>query len=237
MQCRVCHSKATSLIFHSAPRSVISIRRPTDAALDVFVCNNCGHCQSGDIDFKKFYDSDYRFQLSSDEHDELHAIVDNEKIFRTDLQARIALEMVKFPRDGRILDYGAAKATTLRKICNKRLDLVPHVFDVSEDYRSLWKEWIPLENQASYDTPKSWQGTFDTVTANFVLEHVEQPNQIVANISALLKQDGHLFLLVPNPVENYSDYVVTEHVNHFTKSSLEYLLNANLADDFWTIRK
>ncbi len=75
MQCRVCRASITALLFHSAPRSVIGVTRPIDAALNVYACERCGHGQSDDIDFDRFYDRDYRFQLTSLEHDQLHAVV------------------------------------------------------------------------------------------------------------------------------------------------------------------
>jgi SAM-dependent methyltransferase len=227
MQCRVCSSATSAAIFHSPPRSVIAIAKPIDSPLNVYACEVCGHGQSDDIDFDLFYDRDYQFQLTSLEHDQLHAVVDGKNVFRSDLQAKIVLEMVDFPDGARILDYGAAKASTLRKICDTRPDLVAYVFDVSKDYDSLWGKWIPKERQASYQIPAQWKANFDVVTAYFVLEHVDKPNEMVAAISEVLRSSGKLFLIVPNPIENYSDFAVIEHVNHFTRSSLYHLLDAN----------
>jgi SAM-dependent methyltransferase len=227
MPCRVCGNPALQRIFHSPPRSIIAITRPVDAPVNVYACEQCGHAQSEDIEYERFYKRDYRFQLGSSDYDELHAVVDGKSVFRTDLQARIATELIKLPRGAKILDYGAAKATTLRKFCEQRPGLVPHVFDVSDDYAPLWNEWISVERQAAYSIPPSWFWSFDVVFNFFVLEHVAKPNELVKQIFNLLRPDGICIFTVPNPLDNYSDFVVLEHVSHFTQASLFTLLQQN----------
>jgi 2-polyprenyl-3-methyl-5-hydroxy-6-metoxy-1,4-benzoquinol methylase len=204
--------------------SIISIYSTINLDTRVHACGVCGHGQSEDIHYERYYDSEYRFQLSSPEHDELHAVENDVNIFRSDIQARLTLQLVDFPKGGRILDYGAAKATTVRKICRSRPDLAAHVFDVSKDYIEHWNEWLPVERQAPYRIPDAWVGSFDAVSCFFVLEHVPNPNETIAAISSLLVPGGVLVLFVPNPIENYSDFLVIEHVSHFTSSSLKQLL-------------
>jgi len=214
-------------IFHSPPRSIIAITKPINAAVNVYLCEHCGHAQSDDIDYKKFYDRDYRFQLLSSDYDELHAIVDKKRIYRTDLQAQIAAELLDVPSGAKVLDYGAAKGATLRKVLSQRTDLVPYVFDVSDAYTPLWNEWITKERQAEYSIPPSWIGTFNAILNFFVLEHVANPNEVVGQISELLRPGGLCIFAVPNPLDNYSDFAVLEHVSHFTQSSLAALLRQN----------
>ena len=154
-------------------------------------------------------------------------VVDGRKIYRTDLQAEIALELLDYAPGRRVLDYGAAKAATLRKICAARPGLLQHVFDVSSDYRPLWDEWLSREQQAIHNLPVEWQGRFDVVQSFFVLEHVADPNAALHALAAMLAPDGQLLLIVPNPIENASDFVVFEHISHFTQSSLTHALSAN----------
>jgi len=227
MKCRVCEKHGINLIFRSEARSIVSITCPVDIALNVYACENCGHAQSDDINYDKFYSQEYRFQLSSEEHDQLHAVVNGKNIYRTDLQAQIVLENVSLPLNAKVIDYGAAKARTLQIVCGERKDLVPYVFDVSDDYTELWSAWLPPERQSKYIICADWKGLFDVAFHFFVLEHVADPNAIVAEISSLLVSDGILVLFVPNPIENYSDFVVLEHVSHFTRTSLVSILQRN----------
>ena len=225
-KCRVCGSAATPL-FYSAPRSILGIARPISAEITVSACKQCGHAQSEDINFAKFYDAEYRFQLSSQEFDELVAVVEGRKIYRSDLQAEIALDLLDLSPGRRILDHGAAKAATLRKICASRPGLVPHVYDVSADYRPVWDDWLPRRQQAIHELPDEWHGSFDVIQSFFVLEHVEDPNAVLRTLASMLAPDGQLLLIVPNPIDNVSDFVVFEHVSHFTRSSLTRALHAN----------
>jgi len=226
MLCRICDNVAEH-IFYSAPRSILAITRPVDVAINVYACRRCGHAQSEDIDFEKFYDREYQFQLESQDHDELHAVVNGHKIYRTDLQADIAQRLVSLKKNAKVLDYGAAKGRTLSKIYSTRPDLEPYLFDVSSDYAPLWSEWLDAGHQATYQIPKEWAGRFDAAFCFFVLEHVQKPTAVLREIADLLIADGLLFLTVPNPLENYSDFTVLEHVSHFTRGSLSAALAKN----------
>lgn len=74
------------------------------------------------------------------------------------------------------------------------------------------------------------KGTFDIVTVCGVLEHLLYPEQAVQNIKHLLKNDGILYILVPNAegFERYPwelpNYFNREHINYFTPKTLDFLL-------------
>ena len=75
----------------------------------------CGHVLSPPLpDAEAFYSSEYRISLESDDHDQIYEIRDGQPIYRTTRQAEVFLEQINAPEHARILDYGAAKATTLR---------------------------------------------------------------------------------------------------------------------------
>ena len=195
-----------------------------DMPTRVYACAVCGHVQSEDLaDVQKFYDTDYRISLESSEHDQLYAVVKGKPIFRTDRQAELVLETVKLPQGALVLDYGAAKAATL-KDCGSSSGFEAARFDVSNDYISHWRSWVPEGQYATYVLPKAWQLTFDLVTAHFVLEHVSKPHEMLRAIRQMLKPNGVLFLSVPDFVQNPGDLIVVDHLNHFTPASLERAL-------------
>jgi SAM-dependent methyltransferase len=197
-----------------------------DAPTSVFICEACGHAQCSEIpDLQAFYDTGYRISLDIENHDQIFAVrPDGTVIYRTDHQTDIALRLLDLPKDGTLLDYGAAKADTLRKICVARPDIQPHVFDVSADYTSAWQGWVPKEAQAAYFVPSAWEGLFDAAMSHFVIEHVADPVGFIRTIGALLRPGGTLLLSMPDVSANPGDMVVADHLNHFSEASLEHAL-------------
>src|SRR5690606_8329719 len=114
------------------------------------------------------------------DHDQLYEIGRDGPVFRTAHQSAL-LEALNVAAGAKVLDFGAAKATTSRRFMAARPDIVPHVFDVSEDYRAHWADWVPPGAQATYRLPADWSGRFDLITAHFVLEHVADPVAVFAD--------------------------------------------------------
>jgi SAM-dependent methyltransferase len=204
-----------------------------DVPTEVQVCRSCGHVQSPNLpDVQAFYDHEYRISLQSDDHDQLYELSPSGPVFRTAHQAAI-LAGLDVPQGARMLDFGAAKATTTRRFLQQRPDLQPHVFDVSEDYRSYWADWVPVDAQATYSLPTDWHGRFDLITAHFVLEHVTEPGPVLANLASFLAPGGRLFFTVPDPIGNPGDLLVADHLNHFVPSSIHAALAASGLRAVW----
>lgn len=225
MKCRVCSTLIEAPTFDDPGPSLSSIRTVLPVRTQVYLCNECGHAQSPDLpDLKEFYDTQYRISLDVDGHDQLYENRQGDRVFRTDYQAELVLALeVKY--GAKVLDFGAGKGTTLQKVLGQRPDLVPHVFDVSEDYVDHWQDWISTDNQAIYAMPERWTGRFDLITAHFVIEHVPDPVAVLADMRRRLAPGGRIFLSVPDAEANSGDILVVDHLNHFSQDSLERALN------------
>jgi len=195
------------------------------------MCPSCLHLQKPALeDISNYYDKEYRISLESDDFDQLYDKIDNKFIYRTDYQAKLVLDYINIPLRAKVLDYGAGKASTLRKVSVIRTDLIPYVFDVSQSYKKNWQEFIPSEQQAIYRIPETWKGKFSLITAHFVLEHVKEPCQFFKDITQLLTKDGFVFFTVPNLLTNPGDLLAIDHINHFSITSISRALKkANLA--------
>jgi len=221
MNCRVCGEKIDHPALDLPAPALTGSNEQVAMRTRAYVCDACGHVQSPDLpDIEEFYDKRYKCALASEEYDQLCEIRDGVPLYRTDAQATLALAMTTPPRGANVLDYGAGKAATLRKIWAQRPDISPHVFDVSEDYHSSWNAWLPSEAIATYELPKSWYGRFDVIMAHCVLEHVQEPVATLRALARLLAPGGRLYLLVPDWTANIGDLLVAEHTNHFTTPSL-----------------
>lgn len=224
--CRVCSAPIAEASYEASAPALTSMMAFIDIPTLVYVCDDCGHAQCADLpDIDSFYDTTYRISLESDDHDQIFAVAaDGSPIYRTDHQAAIGLRLLDLPQGASILDYGAGKATTLRKMCAARPDLHPHVFDVSRDYMPAWDGWVAGEDQATYAVPENWAGRFDAIISHFVIEHVAEPVAFLKTLRGLLAPGGRLLLSMPDVAANPGDMTVADHLNHFSGASLKQAL-------------
>ncbi|MGO6967785.1 class I SAM-dependent methyltransferase [Rhizobium leguminosarum] len=220
--CRICGSHIAEAAYEASAPALTTTMAFVDIPTLAFVCDECGHAQSGDLpDIATFYDTSYQISMESEDHDQIFSVdANNQPIYRTDHQAAVSLHLLDLSQGAAILDYGAAKSTTLRKMYNARPDLRPHVFDVSADYRPAWQGWVAAEDQASYTVPAEWAGRFQAIMSHFVIEHVSEPVAFLKVLHDLLAPEGRLLLSMPDVVANPGDMAVADHLNHFSIPSL-----------------
>jgi len=231
MLCNVCQAPLGAPLYESRGKlSLTSLCELRPGRTRVWCCDRCGHLQGEPLpDTAQYYASDYRILLDHDDEDQIY---DTERtadggeriVYRTQHQLRLLLERLPLPEGARLLDYGCAKAAMPRLLAAERPDLQLHLFDVSEMYRSHWDRLLPRERQAVNEAPAGWHGSFDAVISFFALEHIPAPIASVAHVAALLKAGGSFYGVVPCTVGNPADFIVADHVNHFTTASLHRLL-------------
>jgi SAM-dependent methyltransferase len=226
VKCNICSHQLVTPIFSSKENiSITSLCEFYPQKTEVFFCKNCGHLQTTPlIDIEKYYDLSYKILIDTEEEDQLYQAIDGQKKYRIDHQLETLLNKVIVPQQAQILDYGCAKSATFKKLVQIRTDLTPHLFDVSEMYIPFWEKFVQPDNWATYIVKPEWEEYFDLVTSFFALEHVAKPEEMLIAIDRLLKPGGIFYGIVPNTYTNIADFVVIDHVNHFSKNSLEFLL-------------
>ena len=226
--CNVCHGNIDGPVYRSAREvAITSLCEVRNTRIEVLFCRSCGHLQTECLsDLSSYYDQDYKILIDSEDEDQLYAVIDGVKVFRADHQVSTLVRKVKIPDGAKVLDYGCAKSSTLQRLLRLRPDLEPHVFDVSQMYLTFWHAFVPHANIATYAPKAEWAGRFDLVTSFFALEHVEAPSDLVKTVFGLLRPKGQFYCIVPNVYANKADFVVADHVNHFSAGSLLHLLYA-----------
>jgi SAM-dependent methyltransferase len=223
--CRLCLASLPLPEYSADAPSLLDGGESLDIPTQVFVCDRCGLAQSPDFpNMQEFYSHTYKISLDSADHDQIVTLGNGKSLFRTDFQKEAVLKLAPPCTGARVLDFGSGKAATLRKIHAARPDIIPYVFDVSEDYRSYWSEWVDPQNAATHKIPDEWRGRFDLVAAHFVLEHVTEPPDTLRLLAALLAPGGSLYLSVPNSLANPGDLLVADHLSHFSAGSLDNAL-------------
>ena len=226
--CYICEASLGLPVYESpSPVSITTMFQIHDGHTRVWHCEECGHTQTEPLlNLAQFYAEEYNPLTASEEEDQLYEQRGDRKVYRTEHQLETLLSKVTLVEDARILDYGCAKASTLKALCARQSDVVPHLFDVGEQYRPFWSSFVMADNQAVNEVPPDWAGRMDGVISFFALEHVAAPKEFVAQVRGLLCDGGWLYFLVPNMFANTADMVVADHVNHFSESSLRYLLES-----------
>lgn len=224
--CTVCAAPLGEPIYRSAePYSITSLCQILTGHTQVYYCGGCGHLMTPPLpDLAAFYDQEYTILIDSEDEDQLYELRDGRAVYRYDHQADTVLAKLDIGPGARVLEYGAAKGATLRRVMARRPDVRGHLFDVSSMYKPFWDRFCPPENCATHRLPASWAGSFDHVLAFFVLEHVAAPRDMAAGLAGLLRPGGWAYLIVPSVATNVGDFVVADHVNHFSPASLRRVM-------------
>ena len=142
-------------------------------------------------------------------------------------------ETIKPYSKGRILEIGCGIGNISEFFINDNFDIV--LSDLRDNYIEIVKnkftnEVIKIDLvDADFDTKhKDLIGTFDTVFALNVVEHIKDDNKAIENCKKLLKNQGHLIILVPAYQSLFNNFdVELEHYRRYTQKSLKQLIKAN----------
>ena len=204
--------------------SVTSLSQTYEGKTVVYFNEEIGHLQTKEIEnIDVYYDKQYQFFNQSDEDDILYKVVDGKKIFRQEHQVNTLLSKINFESGMQVLDYGCAKGTVMKRLGLQKPSVETYLFDVSRMYVNLWEQFLPSDHYASYQTKEEWNEKFDVVTSFFAFEHTPNPVKELCNINNLLKYGGYFYCIVPNVFENTGDFIVSDHVHHYSDVSLRYL--------------
>jgi SAM-dependent methyltransferase len=224
-QCFVCGTLLGEALYQSPARSLTSLCQIHPTPTTVHACGQCGHLQSEVIsEVDAYYDEDYDILIASDEEDQVYEVQNGEPIYRTAHQVDTLLTKLVLGPSIDLLDYGCAKSSTIRALCEIISGVTPHLFDVSSRYVSFWEKFVAPGNWAVDTTPPNWNSRFDVVTSFFSLEHIPDPRASMRHIASLLKEDGIFYCVVPNVITNIADFIVVDHCNHFSLPSLAMLM-------------
>jgi hypothetical protein len=233
MRCNICNAALGAPLFEAgSDQALTSLCELRPGRTRVWECAQCTHlCGEALPDTGAYYETDYRILLDHDDEDQIYETRGADIVYRTDHQVATLLHKVELTAGARLLDYGCAKASTPRRLLASRSDIEVHLFDVSAMYREHWLRFTSPERCAIHQTPPNWQHRFDIITSFFALEHIPAPQATVEHVASLLRDDGVFYGIVPDTFGNVADFVVIDHVNHFTARSLHVLLtNAGFVD-------
>ncbi len=223
--CNVCESKSTIVLYSDEGPSLTSMCQILDVKTEIFYCKSCEHVYSEPLaNNKLFYEKEYNISLDFDDEDQVYETNNEKIIYRTDHQMMNICDRVNFNSINKLLDFGCAKAEMSNRLKEKYPHLDIYLYDVSYAYLDHWNK-INSVQYSIHEIPNSWENSFDLITSYFSLEHIPNPTIALNKMYSLLRDDGQIYCIVPNFLENIGDFIVVDHINHFTENSLYHLFS------------
>lgn len=206
------------------------VARNIDFGLDVFSCLSCGLTQTdyvSEADLEAYYRLAY-----SDDHG--RAKSDSYTAFSKSrgLAQRRFIEQASDQKIETILDFGAGAGGGVHAFSENAKRLV--AFDPDPEMQGLIKKNSPAQAvSASELFSGAFDGVFDLVIVSHVLEHLPDPRYTLGRLSALLKDEGLLFIEVPHESPQIVQDIMAElktgtgHLFHFNRVSLKRMVEAD----------
>lgn len=142
-------------------------------------------------------------------------------------------ELEPYRGEGKLLDIGTSIGLFPRLAIDRGWDATGNEF--GERAREVARERFGLDvTDAPLDAMDVEAASFDVVTLNSVLEHVNEPRRMLSQVHSLLKPRGALFAIVPN-VESLACRVLHDraatfdgrnHLVYFSPRTLTSMLDA-----------
>ena len=157
---------------------------------NVVRCRRCGFVYTNPLILLAADDARQRY------HD-AEAYVPYTKDPSRELQERLAMLERLARRKGRLLDVGAGKGEFLAIARQRGWDV--EGIEPSEDL--VWharQQYQLILRHGSLEQAAFPDGSFDAVTLNMVLEHVDDPHRLLAEITRIMRDGGVLLIEVPN---------------------------------------
>lgn len=224
--CNVCGNGLGAPVFTGEEAvSITTMNALIAGQTAVHLCRQCGHLQTRALpDLERFYAEEYSINADGLDDDQLYEIRDGQEIYRSEHQAAVLMRKLDLSGDIKVLDYGCAKGATLRRVVEACPSVQPYLFDVTERYLEFWKAFPGNPRFAAHKVDRDWVGTLDVVLSFYALEHIPDLSSALRDFRDLLKPGGTLYFIVPNVYQNAADFIVADHVNHFSERSIQTML-------------
>ncbi|MNW26115.1 bifunctional 3-demethylubiquinone-9 3-methyltransferase/ 2-octaprenyl-6-hydroxy phenol methylase [compost metagenome] len=218
--CPVCNCSSKKELAHIKFSLPEHIKLPS--SYNVVECDNCGMCYSDTTATIEDYDSYY---INCNYYSG-NTVTDNSAIIDA---------IVKHcPSEYRILDMGFGNGQLLNSLKLLGFSDLSGIDPSIDSVNHLKSEGIHQAYQGSiFSLPeKKFFGQFDCCCLTSVLEHLLDPQEAIHNLSQYIKSNGLLVLDIPDysQVDSVDAAIPNqfnqEHINYFSKESIEWLMNS-----------
>jgi len=227
-RCQICRSGTLEAIpaYAEFPRAT-SDSKPWPAGGQLTVCSHCGAIQKiPDLRWLEEIASIYRdYDIYQQSAGAEQLIFDSSG--QSEPRSRKLVDhirrQVKLPAAGRLLDIGCGNGAALRNFARALPQWTFYGSELSDATIEPLRQ-IPGFAKLFVGSLTEIGERFELISVIHTLEHVLSPRQTLSQAADLLGSAGVLFIEVPDIETSPFDLLVADHLLHFSRETLRYLL-------------
>ncbi|WP_373071980.1 class I SAM-dependent methyltransferase [Sulfurimonas sp.] len=225
-RCLVCNHDDFNILFdYTKEKVVTSDNKTANQNFQLLECKKCFHIQKKTDEsllktIENIYSNYEAYYLTNGKEEE-HTDSKKATINRSKTLINNISESIK--EHGNILDIGTGSGVFLEEF-SKVFDWNLFAQDVKISQNNNLQNLKNFKKFFIYKQDVLFPDYFDIISAIHVFEHIVDLNEFLSSVKRSLKKDGVLVLQVPNIDENLFDIFTIDHISHFHKSTLLYIL-------------
>ena len=224
--CPVCSSTAINPLLTVKDHSV------SGEEFVIWQCSNCSLRFTQDVpnetSIAPYYQSPDYISHSNTDKGVLNKLY--QKVRKYTLQQKASLVIYHTASKGNLLDIGAGIGAFLNEMKSRQWTVTG--IEPDEGARTRAKNLFSIDLLPINSLAQLPYAAFDAITLWHVLEHVHSLHQYIEQLKVLLKNEGKIFIAVPNYQSldadiyrnNWAAYDVPRHLYHFTPKAMETLM-------------
>lgn len=221
VRCPCCESDQLQMVYPAFAGTCITSDMMVlqDASLDNRNCSACGlifNAGGTRGRTEAFYKDSYSLMMRSSEAS-IQSFSGPAPISQAERTHQILREMVELPNQGSILEAGAGKGDFLGHFLQQSKDWRAAAFEPSSAFDVLEQRFRNASiARCDYKSFKHGSEKFDLIVALGVLEHVENPLDMLKWAYEILNESGFFYIRVPNFAKNPNDLFCADHLSKLT---------------------
>ena len=230
MECTLCHSEHCDLI-HA------QIRNDDENKFKMYACENCKthFIYPLPTELEDYYDGQFREEVHTAQYYSVEKLETVFQKFMAEAKRRVARVENDLCHTDEILEIGCSVGYFLAAIQDK----VSVAYGTEWDSKARWfiEEQVNSPKIHVKKNPQDFQKKFDKIFLFHVLEHIEDPVQFLTELKPLLKENGKIYIEVPNvddilvktyQCQEFMDfYYKKAHLYNFNEKGLQYVFDAS----------
>lgn len=231
--CPVCRSSNNEHIYlkHKGTCVTSDHKIAENVEIDNCICKECGlifNAYGTRLDPDNFYKKLYNLMVQN-EDSKVQSFIGGIGQSQALITYEIFKEMVPLGKVGSILEAGAGKGEFLSYFSEEHTEWDINAFEPSQSFKYL-KDTIKGANVVNCGYEKYTKDTdalYDVIVSLGVLEHVNNPLDMIRWFNANLSVGGYCFIRVPNFKNNPNDLFCADHLSKLTIETVISYANAS----------